>query len=144
MSVVKSSALAGVLGAVAAALRGDAQLQTVLGGAGRVHVSNPPSELSPPYVYIPDVTSIPQRVIGGLPAYHDGTFTVEVHDDGTSPLTALTAAERVAVVLDGVALAVTGFTTVFVHMAQERRDPLVPGQERATIPFTFKVRRTAS
>lgn len=137
-----ASAIGPVLAAVYALLDGDATLRTILGGVGRVHTSHPGDESSPPYVVVPDGTSIPRRVLGGGRPYHDGGFTVEGHADGTSPLKVTDIAERVATLLDGHALSVTGFGTVFCHMGQERRDPMTPGQHRVVLPFTLMLRRS--
>lgn len=135
------SVLGPMIKAVSDALLASTDLDDVLGGADRVFVANPPDEVSPPYVVVADVDSVPQRVLGGLPAYHDGSVTLEVYSSGSSPLVVTQAAEVIASVLDEAVLPLDGFDSVFCLLAQERRDPLPPGEERATVPFTFKVRR---
>lgn len=140
MTVLKS-VLGPVTKAVYAVLNGDAALATILGGSGRIHTSSPAAENAPPYVRLADIAAIPRRVCGGGLSYHDGSFTIEVWDDGTTVETIMLAAERIATLLDDVALPIAGFATVFVHLGQERRDPLTPGQERVSVPFTFMVRR---
>ncbi len=137
------SVLGPMIAAVTTALLASDELADVLGGEGRVFPSDPPAEEAPPYVVVADVDSVPQRVLGGFPAYHDGQVTLEVHDAGSSPLTVTLAAEVIASVLDEADLPLVGFDGVWVHLSQERRDPLPPGEERATLPFTFKVRRSA-
>lgn len=136
------STILSVLGALSTHLRADAALTMLLGSDELVFTSNPPSEATPVYVYIPEVTSVPRRILG-YPSYHDGTFTVEVHGAGGDSSKVAHVAELVATLLDDVPVPFDGFATVYVHMAQERRDPMVPGQTRVTLPFTFFVRREA-
>lgn len=117
-----------VQSAVFAILNGDATLATLLGGAGRVVDAMPESSPKGKYVVLGTSSELPDDTFTNYG--RDELFTIDCFAEDTQQgargwKTVKTMASRVVALLDGIALTVTGRTTVLCHYdgSQSIHDP---------------------
>ena len=100
--------------AVLAATQGDAELATLMGGAVRIH-DEPPRAAEPVYAVFGDASARDWST--GSDRGHEQDAAIVVWAREGSARSALLAAERIAALLDGAALALAGHRLVNLRVA---------------------------